>query len=323
MLRTLTLALVTACSAGVHSDPLADAPHSDAPPDSPPDTPPPSLTQHHYIIDSQKIPTTNNEARAFALDLNGDAQVDNQLGMVVATFATQGFDVQKPVTTAVDRGQILMLVDLGVEQFGTGAGSFTLLEGANPQPPACNGGGDTTCRHHLGGNGQFDVAGISAHDPALAGAFAGGTLDTGIDANGVLHLQTNLLTDNVVTLRLIGARVTITNPTESTIPTGVIAGAVSQNDIDTVLLPAWQAGFQAQLDADCSGVAPTCGCTAGSKGKLAHDLFDTTPNDCTISLSEMQSNQLIQSLLAPDVTVNGQMALSVGIGFTATSATFP
>src|SRR5262249_6900392 len=159
------------------------------------------------IIDSQKIPTTSNEARALGLDVNGDTQLDNQLGLVMSTFTSQGLDVQGPATTAVDRGQILMLVDLDLEQFGAGFGTVTLLAGANPQPPACNGGADTICRHHLGGDGMFDIAAASAHDAPIGGTFAGASLDTGADATGVLHLQTSLGTPNVITLKLIGARV--------------------------------------------------------------------------------------------------------------------
>ena len=41
-----------------------------------------------------------------------------------------------------------------------------------------------------------------------------------------------------------------------------------------------------------------------------------------ISLAEIKNNSLIQSLLAPDVTINGQDALSFGIGFDAVPAGF-
>ena len=50
-------------------------------------------------------------------------------------------------------------------------------------------------------------------------------------------------------------------------------------------------------------------------------LFDTN-HDCAVSVTEIQNNSLIQALFAPDVTIDGQMALSVGFGVTAVGATF-
>jgi hypothetical protein len=41
-----------------------------------------------------------------------------------------------------------------------------------------------------------------------------------------------------------------------------------------------------------------------------------------VSLDELQGNTLIKSLLMPDVTINGVMALSLGIKATFVGATF-
>src|SRR5574338_440669 len=43
-------------------------------------------TPRRYVIDRIELPTNNNEARGFGLDLNGDRTVDNQLGMVISTL---------------------------------------------------------------------------------------------------------------------------------------------------------------------------------------------------------------------------------------------
>jgi hypothetical protein len=282
---------------------------------------PPMLTAHHYIIDKQTLPTNNTEARALALDLNSDGTVDNQLGMVMAVFVVQGIGNDQPaVDTDIDRGDILMLADLHADSFSTGPATFTLYAGANPVPPACNGGGDTTCRHHLNGNGSFEVSSSSPRDTPLPGAFASGTMLT--DANsGRLHLQTVLMTPTPVTLDLIGAQVKVTGVSASGIASGIIAGGVTQADIDTALVPGWQATLQAKLNADCSGGPPTCGCTSGSTGETLRGLFDAN-HDCTISTTEIRTNSLIQSLVAPDLTFGGQQAVSLGIGFTAVPATF-
>jgi len=320
-IRLISFAALAACT-GVSTHPgqpdaRPDAPHQiDAPIDTPV-----TLMPHHYIIDAQTLPSTNTQARALGLDLNNDGTVDNQLGMVMAVFVGQGIGTSQPsLDTDIDRGDILMLADLESDSFTTGPATFTLYAGANPVPPACNGGSDTTCRHHLNGNGMFEVSSSSPRDTPLPGTFTGGTMLTAQNG-GRLHLQTVLMTLTPITLDLIGAEVKVTGVTTNGIMTGIICGGVTQADIDTALIPGWQATLQAKMNANCPGGPPTCGCTSGSEGETLRGLFDTN-HDCTISTTEIRTNSLIQSLIAPDVTLGGQQALSLGIGFTAASATF-
>jgi len=322
MTRLALLFLALAACTGVHSNPgqqdaAPDMPGSDAPPDMPdPKTP------HHYIMASQNVPTTQIEARDNGLDLNGDDQVDNQLGAVMATFTGQGFDVAGFATRAVDHGDTLMLIDFESDGFQSGASTFTLFAGTNPRPPACEGGSDTVCRHHLDGAGLFDVVAGAPRDTPLAGAMVNGRVTTDAGDANRLHLQVALATTAPFVMPLLGARVRVTGPSDGGITSGVVAGGLAKSDINGILLPAWQQSMTTIMQQGCTGTPPTCGCPAGSQAKVLHDLFDTTPNDCAISLSELQSNSLIQSLLAPDVTIDGQQAVSVGIGFTAVSGTF-
>ena len=44
---------------------------------------------HRYAINSFDLPTSNQQARVLADDLDGDRQIDNQVGMVIATLGTQ------------------------------------------------------------------------------------------------------------------------------------------------------------------------------------------------------------------------------------------
>jgi hypothetical protein len=75
---------------------------------------------------------------------------------------------------------------------------------------------------------------------------------------------------------------------------------------------------------DCTMLSspPGCGCVANSTGKTLLGLFDTNPQDCVVTSTEIQNNSLIVSLLAPDVMIEGQPALSFGVGYTAIGATF-
>ena len=86
----------------------------------------------------------------------------------------------------------------------------------------------------------------------------------------------------------------------------------------------------------CLNEAPPC-CDEGSTGETLVDLFDEEPEpsgDCTITLDELKNNDLISSLLAPDVDLfdaDGNFnprqdmvkdSLSLGVGFSAVGAVF-
>ncbi|MEO8705638.1 MAG: hypothetical protein ABI867_36745 [Kofleriaceae bacterium] len=318
-MRTLLLVAAAGCS-GVQSNPEAiDAAvdTTDAAPDASV-----GLAAHRYVISSQVIPQTNTQATGLGLDLDGNAVVDNQMGAVLATLGGMGFDIQQPVTRDVDRGAALVLVDFSSDAaFGASPATFTLYTGANPSPAPCTNGADTVCRRHLAGTATFDVAATSAHDTPLIGQLMNGTVTTMGAGGNRLTVQTNLLTGTPITLHLIGARAKVVSPADAGIESGIIAGAITTIEMTSTVLPAWQMAFDAALSADCPGAAPTCGCAAGSQGKLMHEVFDTNQN-CTITLSEITSNSLVQSLIAPDVEIQGEQALSIGIGFTAVKATF-
>jgi hypothetical protein len=119
----------------------------------------------------------------------------------------------------------------------------------------------------------------------------------------------------LVPLDLVGARVEATVSDDS-LTEGVIAGAITETSQDTTVLPAWQMTFSFMVARDCTTTTPPdCGCTGQGATAIAN--FDTAPADCAISVGEVKNSALIQALLAPDVTIDGTDALSVGIGFTA------
>ena len=288
-------------------------------PDALLDAPPPPAGSHRYVIDHEHLPTNTTEAHMYGLDLNGDGTVDNQLGMVDATFEGMGLSTQPGVDHVIDTGAVMMLADLEAADLTTAAtASFTMYDGANAMPAPCNGSADTTCRHHLAGTATFDVAATSAHDTPLAGAVAANVF---IGGPGQLHFPISLL-GATVSLQLIGARVKLTGVTDTGV-TGIIAGAIPQTVVNSTLIPALRLGFTAQIAADCNALTspPTCGCLDGSRGKMILGLLDAN-HDCALTDDEVRNNSLIMALLAPDVSIDGQMALSMGVGVTAVHAAF-
>jgi len=320
MKRLLIVALAACGSDGAKpSDAAIDAAIDAALPDALLDAPAPPPNAHRYVIDHELLPTNNNQARMYALDLDSDGQVDNQLGMVMGTLAGMGLDPQPPLTHAIDTGAAIMLADLDATTLTSGTATFAMFQGANPMPAPCTGASDPVCRHHLAGTATFDVAATSPNDPPLTGAIAGGLVDAG---PGILHLTTSFLGANV-SLQLIGARVRLTSPSDAQIMTGILAGGVSTTEIDATLIPAMQTAISAQIALDCHALTspPQCGCTDGTTGKTFISLFDTN-QDCAVTATEIKMNSLIMSLLAPDVTIGSQQALSLGVGITAVHAAF-
>ncbi len=306
----------------------------------------PTGMHYHYVANQVNVPTNNTQARAYGLDLNNDGTVDNQLGMVLGTLSSMGFDIQGNINTSVADGGIIVLVDFQTKDFNsTAAAGIQAYLGANPNPPACNGSADTTCQHHLTGTATFDIASGSPSNAALAGKIVSGTFTGG---PGDLALQIAIGGQTPIELDLIGAKAkasmisatgigATTNPNTATASSQggvVLGGAITQDDLNTKIIPQIQQQLGPIILRDCCGAStspggatcnpngnPPCGCTDGSTGKTILGLFDTSPKDCTVSVMEIQNNSLIMSLLAPDVTINGKMALSLGINVTAVGAT--
>ena len=327
----------------------------------------PEGPHYHTVANTVLVPTNNTQAREFGLDLNGDGTVDNQLGMVLGTLAGMGFDIQGTINKAVAEGSVTLLVDYQGKDFtNTAKAGVAILLGQNAMPAACNasetykcmtsagsactsGSGCTCsgCGHQFAGTASFDLASgqmlQQLPGPTVNGTFNGGP--------GAIVLQIALASAMPITLDLIGARAqasmisgTAIGMTSGTAPnittTGgaILGGALTQDDLNTKVIPAIQQQLVPIIQRDCCGAATSpggatcnplstgsnanCGCIDGSTGKTVLGLFDNNPKDCMVSVMEIQMNSLIQSLLAPDVTINGKPALSLGIKVTTVGATY-
>ncbi len=276
----------------------------------------------HLVIDKVTLPASNTEARMLGLDLNGDAAVDNNLGMIIATFRGMGLDSRPMMDKLVDTGATIRLGDVVAPTFPSSmTATFALYEGQNPMPPACSSAQDTTCRHHLTGSGSFSLA-PSPVEPPLSGTLIDGDLVAG-PGHATITL---VIADSLpFTVTLLGARVQLTATFGSpATATGRLGGAISKADIDTVVIPAMHDGFEATVMRECTMLSspPGCGCPQDSNAGTLLAIFDTTPQDCSISIAEVQNNALFMSLFAPDVGVEATQALSVGVGVHAVTASF-
>jgi hypothetical protein len=287
---------------------------------------PPTGPHYGYVADTVVVPRNNAEAREIGLDLNGDKTIDNQLGMVLGTLAGQGFEVQTTLDEAVDAGSIILLLDLQTPDFAstTGAGlSIKLGDSDTAMPTPCTDPTmPATCGKHLDGTGVFTIDAGSPADAGVEGKIAGGVFTGG---PGEIKLQIALADADPIDLSLIGARAKATGITEDGISEVILAGAITQSQLDTEVIPNIQAQLPPIIAEDCDPAAgpPECGCLANSTGDTIISLFDTSPKDCEVTVEEIKTNSLIQSLLAPDVTIDGQDALSLGLKVSAVGASFP
>lgn len=296
--------------------------HPDAPIDAPPDaflpdSPEPVTGHYHYVISKEQWPTTTTQARDDGFDLNNDQTIDNQFGMVTASLTGQGFDVQTPTDQAIARGTPILLGDLGTDSLTTAAtATFTIYQGSDPNPPACNGSADTVCGHHLHGTATFTAAATPRDTPLT------GSITAGVYTGGPGHLTITLPMFNSQPITLLGARAKLT-PTAGGIMTGTLGGAISVADRDSKIYPGFAAAITAQIAIDCNALSnpPQCGCTQSSTGATDISLFDAN-HDCHVTTQEIHDNSLISALFAPDVTVENQQALSLGFAVQAVDATF-
>jgi hypothetical protein len=285
--------------------------------DAAPDLP---TVHRHYVIDRVLLPTNNTEAKTYGLDLDGDDAADNQLGMVVATFGSMGLDAQSDLDALIDTGRSIMLAGIGADSLAAElTATYAMYRGINPMPPACASTQDTMCRGHLTGSARFSIDNTAPVDAPLFGEVRSMELTAG---PGHLTVELVIAGSLPFSVRLLAARVNLI--ASDTTFMGTLAGAVSKTDMDTKVLPAMQQGFAPVVMRDCLDLTapPGCGCISNSPGKTLIGLFDTQTRDCMISIDEIKNNSLLQSVLAPDVRVEGVDALSLGVNVHAVGATF-
>jgi hypothetical protein len=273
------------------------------------------------VVSEASVPTNPTQAREFGLDLNGDNVVDNRLGEVLAALGMQGFDVQSAITGAIDQGDIILLADLQTTSFTSAGGAglqIKLGDKASAVPAPCADVNDMVCRKHLTGSGMFGLSASSPDNAAVAGKIVGGTFNGG---PGDISLKIAIGSPTGVQLDLVGARAKATGMSEDGIQALFVAGALTEEDLNTQVIPAIHGQLVPIIQEDCTNTTPPdCGCMNPSTGRTILGLLDTSPKDCSVTVEEISNNVLLKNLLSPDVDIKGQQALSLGLKVKAVKA---
>jgi len=277
-----------------------------------------------YVISALRLPGSAAEADDMGFDLDGDpsSKPDNQLGVILSQLFTSNIaDMNEEVDALIASGAILHLLELSTRSLeGRQSASLSMFVGhdTDSNPDDNFSGGETFVLEPTDGE-------------RLPGYLNNGVLEVGPGTLSVkLALpggQTPFLID------LVAAHATAEVGPQAI--QGRIGGAVTKADVDDRLVPFTHEAITRLIDLYCT---PKLGqdqpeCEPGSTGEFFLDLLDTNM-DGTVTLGELRSHPLIESLLKPDVDLfdaDGEYApgvdgvadsLSLAIGIEAVQAAF-
>lgn len=295
----------------------------DGGPATPDAAPMPMGAKHQYVSNTVTVPASTAQANMVALNIDGDPQnqPDNQLGAILAVLGGQGVDIQMQVDEAINGGSLIILHEVQADDltnWGPGGWQVFLGEDVGGMPD-------------FSGQGMFTKG--TNQSEQLRGSIIGGEFNGG---PATVTIQLPLVEGaDVLTVELVGARIQATIDGTASTCTGKLGGAITKEQLDTEILPTIVDMLNTTIadDPGCQMEPPMCGDTA----QLILNLFDDLPEpdgDGVITLEELQMDDLIASLLGPDVDLfdaagnfnplqDGELdSLSLGIGFTCVGATF-
>jgi len=296
-----------------------------------------------YVTNAVMVPQQRSD---YAIDLNGDGRVDNQLGNIIGALEGQMLHVQDGVNAATTDGTLIVLM---TETSSDAAFQSDSCATAQVQV------GQTQAMPDYSGSGHFTVdsgqQGGTFNGPIKLGKFSSAppaTTTHPIEVDIKLPLVSGA---DPVTLKVNGAHLQFTRGADGKITGGQLNGAIKNSDVQTQIIPNVAALLTKKIKDDSTppnmlssgdmqilsifdnGGKADAACTAGTCKNP--DGTCATKGDNKIDICEVSTAGLIQNVLAPDVQMfdaSGAYApnkdntmkdsLSLGLAFTAVGATF-
>lgn len=311
------------------------------PPASTDCTPTGGTNMAKYVTNTVTVPQTKSD---FAIDLNGDNRVDNQLGSIVSILKTENLSVQDGVTQAVTAGTLVIL------------GTETSMD-ATFQTDSCAStkiqlGDSTTAPPKYDGTDTF-TASTSAAPGTFNGPITGGKFKSSNPVTTKAPVSLTILLPLIagaapVELDVEGAQITYNRDAAGAVTGGELHGFLTQKSVQSKVVPnvamlltskvgeANPTSTDMQIGSifDTGGAASPAGSACGATCTNP-DGTCATAGDKIISICEVSTNNLIQQVLAPDIQMfdaQGNYApnaanttkdsLSLGLGFTFVKASF-
>lgn len=271
---------------------------------------PATSVEYHFVTDKLLIPTTLEQSKAFALNVDGDAQghTDNMFGTLLSllTSAAPNLKLQSTLDEAVKTGQVVTLhvVKEDAAQ-NVSSVSWNVFMGEKSKTPP-----------KFDGSDKFNInSNLPANSP-IVGSLTQGHFTGGPGAAGIQMFLLNQLVD----VNLIGVRLDA-DVSEKGCANGKIGGGITVEQFQGKLLPAISVGLNQAIKTDLAGAKPIL------------QAFDSDQNG-TITVQEIENNPLMMIAASPDLDLldaSGKFnpsqdrvkdSYSVGLGFTCVEAIF-
>lgn len=279
----------------------------------------------------------------YATDIDGDGKADNQLAKITGVIGSQ-VDLATPITMAVKSGDLLLGVRVTAADLTDACAGVTINTLNKPAAAPRFDGSDTlTINPNQTPTSLFGGIGPSAGTDITIGRLFTVAPPKQSSAD-IQRLSLNIpLADGVfpLVLQAVHAEGVIN---DRGVMSGQLHGVMSKDDVNTKIIPATAALLTQTINKDPNSSSSKTiimlfedQTLPASKAKcmVARDCWATNPQTCKITADEVKAQPLIGNFLAPDVQVfdaNGNWApvpkgtdkngLSVGLGFTAVSASF-
>jgi len=280
---------------------------------------------YDFIVNDLYIPTNSAEAQIIGVDVDGDGNIDNKLGQIMALLMAQGTgDPNTGINNDIDQGDLVFPLRLYADMFPTDASVIAVAYQGQPLSSA----------PLFNGTDVVDIEPGSPTDMTLGGDLQTGDLDCG---PGQLLIPVPLMTQTVFVplqlARIEGGPVTDTSWTDV-----MVGGGVTEQDMETLIVPALATYFNDFIaanptsadaatimdlfDANCVSTIPGCSAVVNGVGECTDNLPTDTPP--VITVTELLCNALFNSAISPDVDSDGDGIddlLTVGFRIQAVSAT--
>ena len=295
-----------------------------------------------YVTNAVMVPQQRSD---YAIDLNGDGRVDNQLGNIIGALEGQMLHVQDGVNAAVTDGTLIVLMSETSSDAGFQSDSCATAQvqvGQSVAMPDYSGAG-----HFAVDSGQ---QGGTFTGPIKLGKFSSAPPATTTKPVTVSIKLPLVSGADPVTLKVNGAHLQFTRDASGKVTGGQLNGAIKNSDVQADIIPNVAALLTKKINDDKAGPGLSSGdmqilsifdnggkadaaCSAGTCKNP--DGSCAVKGDQKIDICEVSTAGLIQNVLAPDVQMfdaAGNYApnkdntmkdsLSLGLSFTAVGATF-
>ena len=266
--------------------------------------------EYHFVTNKLLIPTTQEQAQAFALNVDGDPQgkPDNMFGglFTLLTSAVPGSEMQSTLDQAVTSGQLVSLHEVKADDpLNDPSVSWSLFQGEKTSSPPTFDGSD-----------EFTLDPAATTNLPIVGSLTNGHFTGG---PGTAHIQMFFM-GQLVDVNLVGVHLEADVTAQGCV-NGKLGGGVTDEEFRGKLLPAIAEGLNLLITTNKTGASTLL------------QTFDSDKSG-TITVQEIENNPLLMLMISPDLDLldaSGEFnpnqdgvkdSYSLGLGFTCVPAIF-